>query len=200
MAVSFTHFRLSSLMPRCSFWPSHFSHLCSSCSLLYNWLSSKPSDCAWIFVCLFVCFVFRDRVSLYSPGHPGTHFVDQAGLELRNPPASASQVLGLKACATTPGSVPGSWIRKDRSRRFFFDSHAVHWGSEGWRSHFLAALLNLSTVPRVPGPPLNMGPFLGGPLHVTWAWLRIVSLLTWQLAFWRWDLEALGPVMSSLWT
>jgi hypothetical protein len=40
---------------------------------------------------------FRDRVSLCSPGCPGTHFVDQAGLELRNPPASASQVLGLKA-------------------------------------------------------------------------------------------------------
>jgi hypothetical protein len=52
------------------------------------------------------CFVlvFRDRVSLYSPGCPGTHFVDQAGLELRNPPASASQVLGLKACGTTPGT------------------------------------------------------------------------------------------------
>jgi hypothetical protein len=48
--------------------------------------------------------VFRDRVSLYSPGCPETHFVDQAGLELRNPPASASQVLGLKVCATTPGS------------------------------------------------------------------------------------------------
>jgi hypothetical protein len=30
-------------------------------------------------------------VSLYSPGCPGTHFVDQAGLELRNLPASASQ-------------------------------------------------------------------------------------------------------------
>jgi hypothetical protein len=44
----------------------------------------------------------QDRVSLYSPGCPGTHFVDQAGLELRNPPASASRVLGLKACATTP--------------------------------------------------------------------------------------------------
>jgi hypothetical protein len=55
-----------------------------------------------LFVCLFVWFwFFRDRVSLYSPGCPGTHFVDQAGLELRNPPASASQVLGLKACATT---------------------------------------------------------------------------------------------------
>jgi hypothetical protein len=45
--------------------------------------------------------VFQDRVSLCSRGCPGTHFVDQAGLELRNPPASASQVLGLKACATT---------------------------------------------------------------------------------------------------
>jgi hypothetical protein len=56
----------------------------------------------FLFVCLFVCFlIFRDRVSLYSPGYPGTDSVDQAGLELRNPPASASRVLGLKACATT---------------------------------------------------------------------------------------------------
>jgi hypothetical protein len=49
----------------------------------------------------FLFFSFLDRVSLYSPGCPGTHFVDQAGLELRNPPASASQVLGLKVCITT---------------------------------------------------------------------------------------------------
>jgi pyrrolidone-carboxylate peptidase len=54
-----------------------------------------------MFVCLFVCLFFQDRVSLYSPGCPGTHSVDQAGLELRNPPASASQVLGLKVCTTT---------------------------------------------------------------------------------------------------
>jgi hypothetical protein len=51
-------------------------------------------------VCLFV-FVFQDRVSLCSPGCPGTQFVDQVSLELRNPPAFASQVLELKACATT---------------------------------------------------------------------------------------------------
>jgi hypothetical protein len=54
----------------------------------------------YLYLCLFVCFLFlffRDRVSLCSPGCPGTHFVDQAGLELRNSPASASQVLGLKA-------------------------------------------------------------------------------------------------------
>jgi hypothetical protein len=51
---------------------------------------------------LFVCFVlfYQNRVFLYSTGCPGTHFVDQAGLKLRNPPASASQVLGLKVCAT----------------------------------------------------------------------------------------------------
>jgi hypothetical protein len=48
--------------------------------------------------------VFRDRVSLYSSGCPGTHFVDQAGLELRNLPASASRVLGLKVYANMPGS------------------------------------------------------------------------------------------------
>jgi hypothetical protein len=49
----------------------------------------------------FLFFVFQDRISLYSSGCPGTHSVDQAGLKLRDPPASASQVLGLKACATT---------------------------------------------------------------------------------------------------
>jgi hypothetical protein len=52
------------------------------------------------FVLFFFGFGFRDRVSLYSPGCPGTGFVDQAGLELRNLPDSDSQVLGLKVCAT----------------------------------------------------------------------------------------------------
>jgi hypothetical protein len=61
-----------------------------------------------IFICFvivvlfcFVLFFFRDMVSLCNPGCPGTHAVDQAELELRNPPASASEVLGLKASATT---------------------------------------------------------------------------------------------------
>jgi hypothetical protein len=56
-----------------------------------------------LFIYLFIFGFFRDRVSLYSPGCPGAHSVDQAGLELRNPPASASGVLGLKVCTTTPG-------------------------------------------------------------------------------------------------
>jgi hypothetical protein len=43
------------------------------------------------FVCFFLFFFFfsRDRISLYNPGCPGTHFVDQAGLDLRNPSDSA---------------------------------------------------------------------------------------------------------------
>jgi hypothetical protein len=57
-----------------------------------------------VLVLALVLVFFPDRVSLYSPGCPGTHFVDQAGLELRNPPASASLVLGLKVCATTPSN------------------------------------------------------------------------------------------------
>ena len=48
-------------------------------------------------------FTFVDRFSLHSPDCNGTHSVDQAGLELRHPPASASRVLGSKVCATTPG-------------------------------------------------------------------------------------------------
>jgi hypothetical protein len=63
---------------------------------------SSKSICGIVFkILVVVVVVFRDRVSLYSPGCPGTHFLDQAGLGLRNPPASASRVLGLKACTTT---------------------------------------------------------------------------------------------------
>jgi hypothetical protein len=56
---------------------------------------------------------FQDRISLCSPGCHGTHSVDQAGLELRNPPASASLVLGLKTYATT------AWLSLVFHDRFF---------------------------------------------------------------------------------
>jgi hypothetical protein len=69
-------------------------------SLIY--LSVVAHSFVFIYLFIYLFRVFRDRVFLCSPGCPGTHFVDQAGLELRHPPASASQVLGLKAWATTP--------------------------------------------------------------------------------------------------
>jgi hypothetical protein len=37
---------------------------------------------------LLLLLFFQDRVFLYIPGCPGTHFVDQAGLKLRNLPTS----------------------------------------------------------------------------------------------------------------
>jgi hypothetical protein len=55
----------------------------------------------WSIGHVFFFLIFQDRVSLYSPGYPGTYSVDQAGLKLRNPPASAFQVLVFKAWATT---------------------------------------------------------------------------------------------------
>jgi hypothetical protein len=67
---------------------------------------------------------FQDRVSLCSPGCPGTHSVDQAGLKLRNPPASASQVLGLKACATTPSRNQIYFVE-------FFLTLILCWGWDG---------------------------------------------------------------------
>ena len=70
------------------------------------------------FLFCFVLFVFWDRVSLCSPGCPGAHSVDQAGLKLRNPPASTSQVLGLKACAIL--SEKWTWEHTQRTLLFLF--------------------------------------------------------------------------------
>ena len=54
-------------------------HLCSCYCYVHLWILSQPC-----------------RVSLCSPDCPGTHCVEQAGLELRDLPVSAFQVLGLK--------------------------------------------------------------------------------------------------------
>jgi hypothetical protein len=46
--------------------------------------------------------VFQDSVFLCSPGCPRTHSVGQAGLKLRDPPASRlTQALGSQAWART---------------------------------------------------------------------------------------------------
>jgi hypothetical protein len=96
-----------------------------------------------------VCgFFFKDRVSLYILGCPGTHFVDQAGLELRNPAASVSQVLELKACATTP----------DLSS-FYTDSGDTNWD------------LRLVWQPRLPTEPSPMPSSL---LLSWWQDIRVV--------------------------
>jgi hypothetical protein len=48
---------------------------------------SEMASCYAVFISidwLIDWLFFWDRVSLYSPGCPGTHFVDQAGIKLRS--------------------------------------------------------------------------------------------------------------------
>lgn len=49
---------------------------------------------------IFVCFCFPRQHLCVTPGGPETCTVDQSGLELKDLPATASWVLGLKTCAT----------------------------------------------------------------------------------------------------
>ena len=62
---------------------------------------AKPDFAIFFLFCLFVCF--QDRVSLCnSSGYPGTPSVEQGWPQThRDPPVSAFQVLGIKACTTT---------------------------------------------------------------------------------------------------
>lgn len=80
-----------------------------SCDFIYMPpLSSLIKDII-CFVFLFLFFPFwgaegdgvQDRVSLHSLGCPGTDIVEEVGLELRDLPAPASQVLGSDVCVIT---------------------------------------------------------------------------------------------------
>jgi hypothetical protein len=88
-----------------AFWSlnSFESYFCRARKQIGGYPKSKVQLFVYNFFFVLFCFFFRDRVSLYSPGCPGAHFVDQAGLELRNMPASASRVRGVRACATMSG-------------------------------------------------------------------------------------------------
>jgi hypothetical protein len=56
----------------------------------------------YLFIYLFIYLSIYLFIYLFV--FPGTHSLDQADLKLRNLPASASQVLGLKACTTITGA------------------------------------------------------------------------------------------------
>lgn len=61
----------------------------------------------FLFLFYFIYLVFQDRVSLYNPSCSGACFLaleTRLALNSRDLPVSASWVLRLKGCATTPGS------------------------------------------------------------------------------------------------
>ena len=84
-------------------WLAEISSLASYLHLqACYWSSIVESSFTVCFILfIFILLFFQDRVSLYSPGCPRTHSIDQADLILRDPPCSGSWVLGLKAWATT---------------------------------------------------------------------------------------------------
>ena len=56
----------------------------------------------FFFLLFFTLYISQDKVSLCSPGYPGTRSIEQASLKLRDLPASASPVPEIKACAIVP--------------------------------------------------------------------------------------------------
>ncbi|GAB1286107.1 Protein transport protein sec16 [Apodemus speciosus] len=74
----------------------------------------------------------KNRVSLCSPGCPGTHSVDQAGLELRNLPASAYRVLGLQTESWFSRWLPGkkrteAYLPDDKNKSIVWDEKKNQW-------------------------------------------------------------------------
>jgi hypothetical protein len=118
-----------------------------------SWLNNKL-EASLGYKNLFLYFIFcvcvlRDRVSLCSPGCPGTHSVDQAGLKHRNPPASASQMLGLKACATTAQLQKST--SKVKTNKYFYkqtrSNKMFQWvGASGTKRDYLSSIPSTHTV------------------------------------------------------
>jgi hypothetical protein len=51
--------------------------------------------CFVLFFVFFVLFFLQDSVSLYSPGCPGTHSVDQANSEIQLPRLPSAEIKGV---------------------------------------------------------------------------------------------------------
>ena len=80
------------------------------------------------------CFVLG-RVSLCNSSCPKTLSIEQAGIELKNPPASISQVLELNMCTTTALWLNISYgVRLDLELVFFLKIIFSHIKNSGLHS------------------------------------------------------------------
>jgi hypothetical protein len=82
------------------------THSHNACAGMYTHTQSLKKKVVVLFLFLFL---FQDRVSLCSPGCPGTRSIDQAGLELRDSPASKCASL----CLLPPPAPPQIFMRKE---------------------------------------------------------------------------------------
>jgi hypothetical protein len=109
-----------------------------------------------------------DRVSLYSPGCPRTHFGDQAGLKLGNLPDSAFQVVGLETCTTTAWPDCGVFGVADKP------------------------LICCPVCNRSPWRPSDYGIFRGAVKLMICPGCRCMSEMWWNLSRGGWVLSSLG--------
>jgi hypothetical protein len=65
------------------------------------WFGLVWSGLVWFGLVWFGLVWFFETISLCNPYCPGIPSVEHAAFELRDPPVSASQVLGIKIHATT---------------------------------------------------------------------------------------------------
>lgn len=88
---------------------------------------------------------FFFETEFYCPsGWPGTLYVDHAGLELTDMPAfsSASQVLGLTVCITTPGFFTLTLLSKQKAHLF---TGCGSWGQTGGKFRRQQELLSMDS-------------------------------------------------------
>lgn len=81
-------------------------NVCPPPAAFIYWLAYNSCGCAMLFYSFFPFFYFlffKTGIRCCSPGclATRTHFVDKAGLQLRDLLASASRELGIKACFKT---------------------------------------------------------------------------------------------------
>jgi hypothetical protein len=85
---------------------------------------------------------------VYSPGCPGTHFVDLVGLKLRNSPDFASQVLGLKSCTTMRALAKDLLFSRSPSCQllalFLCEIQSSSCTSKSWRAFLFFSSIHLS--------------------------------------------------------
>lgn len=92
-----------------------------------SWLSQCPFQLQlplfyWVHTNLlcFVYLIFWDGISLCSPGYTRAGSVHQTDLQLREQPASGSQVWGIKACGTTTQSPSKQKLKKKTKQHMIF--------------------------------------------------------------------------------
>lgn len=88
--------------------------------------SILPQFAHWLGVSCFVFCFFKTRVSLCSPACLDVYSVDQNGLDIREPPATVSQELGLEMSTSTAWPSVFTVLEIKLGPLFMLGKHSCH--------------------------------------------------------------------------